>query len=123
MGFRLFSKCTDDDRVVRVPRPQAKGDGNPNKYRYTVIRSERVGAGVVAVVHYPDCTNFHGNKILVYEDGEAFDAIWKRADGEPQGPIDPHFLEEGMSPIARFEPTTRGWEMAQRFARMHFGGS
>lgn len=35
--------------------------------------------------------------------------------------LDPHFLEGYYSPIARFEPTKKGWKMAVKFVRAMSG--
>ena len=32
-------------------------------------------------------------------------------------PLDPHFSESPLSPIARFMPTPEGWEHAMEFAQ------
>lgn len=63
-------------------------------------------------VEYPDCTNFEGRKILVFQDV----SISMLLD---QGAIDPHFSEANNfhHPIARFIPTPEGWEMAKKFCR------
>jgi len=56
-------------------------------------------------VKYEDCTNFEGHKVMVYQGQYVHSPI-----------IDPHFREKGVSPIARFEPTDKGWELANKFA-------
>ncbi len=47
--------------------------------------------------------------------------VFRFADREKlrkQGAIDPHFFDgKEASPIARFIPTTEGWEMARAFCR------
>ena len=59
------------------------------------------------MINYPDCINYEGNKILVFE-GINYIKLYS------QGSIDPHFSnnENFHSPIARFEPTDKGWSMA-----------
>ena len=85
--------------------------GNPVPTRFAVLRSQRVGSALVVDVRYPDCLNFEGRKVLVYEDAEA--AARQLATGK----ADPHFAEVGVSPVARFRPTAAGWDMAVSFAR------
>ena len=51
----------------------------------------------LALIHYPNCVNCDGNKVLVYE-GKIGQALLN------EGKIDPHFEYEGLSPIARFRP-------------------
>ena len=108
MGLNfLGSSCTKDTPDGPV------GTGNPNKYRFEVLKFDRVNGWAVVILAYADCTNFGGKKVLVYDDA---DQAWEAVQG---GCVDPHFLDEGVSPVARFEPTQRGLEMAQAFALRH----
>ena len=84
-----------------------ENDKNPDPYVY-IIESEYVtDNGCVLFIHYPNCTNYEGRKILVFD--AQFDVIKK------QIAIDPHFSnnKEFISPIARFVPTIEGWDMAK----------
>lgn len=85
--------------------------GNPDPSKYEILRHKQDGDILVIEIHYPDCTNYEGKKILVYE-GITLSEL------KLQKMIDPHFSEskEFVSPIARFEPTDRGWDMANLFA-------
>jgi hypothetical protein len=71
---------------------------------------------LVVEVRYPDCSNFEGLKVLVYDGVET--AAMEIASGK----CDPHFAESGVSPIARFRPTAEGWDMAVRFAEARARG-
>jgi hypothetical protein len=57
-------------------------------------------------VKYDDCTNFEGVKIMVFK-GQYKNRIW----------LDPHFAENEKAPIARFKPTSEGWDMAIKLAK------
>jgi hypothetical protein len=88
---------------------------NPNPKNFHIRRTSYIGVYLVIEIHYPDCTNYEGNKILVYEDVSFCKLfIWNRYQ------IDPHFCDDPnyISPIARFVPTDEGWKMALRFAEM-----
>jgi hypothetical protein len=87
--------------------------GNPNPAHYEIIASEQIGKFTIVVVHYPDCTNYEGRKILVFENTTL-------ARIQAQGSIDPHFSENTKyaSPIARFEPTKRGVLMAKKLCAL-----
>jgi hypothetical protein len=74
------------------------------------LSTEQVGSAVVAEVRYPDCTNYDGRKILVYADTDAVELRSRTT-------LDPHFAPHG-GPLARFEPTRRGWCMALAVAHM-----
>jgi hypothetical protein len=107
MGMMKKTCClTPVGSSVRLP--------NPNPLRFTIVRALQVGSSVVAEVRYPDCLNFEGKKVMVYENmsKEAFCA---------RKHLDPHFALSG-GPVARFEPTERGWGMAVLFASITNGG-
>lgn len=84
---------------------------NPDPSNFTVSRQAKVGKFLVLKVNYPDCKNYEGDKILVYENVD-IDGLQK------QGTLDPHFSNNKNyhSPIARFEPTERGWMWATALA-------
>lgn len=91
--------------------PYAPAEGEPNRHRFRVRRRQVVGQAVVALVEYPDCSrNYEGRKVLVYESYDAFD------DLVTSNNLEPHFQPCSTSPIARFEPTGRGWDWACAFA-------
>ncbi len=80
---------------------------NPNRFRYEILEAKTFDNGsVVLKIKYIDCTNFEGKKILVYDNTVKFEKMQSKYG------IDPHFSEETYSPVARFEPTKRGWELA-----------
>lgn len=89
-----------------IPAEVNRPTGNPNPHRFAPIRAEQVGPCAVALVHYPDCTNYEGHKILLFAYVEVYRALCAR------GVLDPHFTAESWSPVARFEPTERGWALA-----------
>lgn len=117
--FKLFSSSSYDkpvcrDRIVEVEKrvevPVVLP--NPDPTNYTIERGIEVGRFVLLEVNYPDCTNYEGRKLLVYEYATLEEL-------NEQGHLDPHFAEnqEYHSPIARFEPTEHGWNMAHKMVR------
>lgn len=101
----------DGQEKLEIQAPNR--DGNPNKYRFKVVRFQQVGRkAVVVLLNYPDCYNYSGNKICVYDDASK----WLKLRQDKC--IDPHFLEASYSPVARFEPTERGWKLALQFAKL-----
>lgn len=84
---------------------------NPDPRNYEIVASQKIGEFLIVQVFYPDCTNYEGRKTLMFE-GVTIDELVN------QGSIDPHFAEnkDFHSPVARFEPTPKGWEMAQKLA-------
>lgn len=92
-----------------APPPEAP---NPDPRNYRITRHEQLGDALVLEVVYPDCTNYEGRKIMVFQNTRL--SFLKK-----QGSIDPHFSNNPSmhSPIARFEPTELGWHLARQTAR------
>lgn len=90
--------------------------GQPNPTNFQVLRAEQRGQHVVAEVLYPDAHNWEGRKILLYESVNALAVL-------SAGELDPHFCNNpnSLSPVARFEPTERGWAMAIAMADVLMG--
>jgi len=83
---------------------------SPNPTRFRILRTKQVGTTVIAEVQYPDCTNYEGKKVILWEDtNEA--ALMRRTT------LDPHFAEQD-GPVARLEPTERGWRLATALAHI-----
>lgn len=81
----------------------------PSASKFTVIRCELVGWFFVAEIHYANCTNFEGKKVLIL-----------RSDPRKMTILDPHF-ESGGAVAARFEPTAYGWNLAIQTANLMAG--
>lgn len=94
------------------PAPRVSTAPNPDPTNYKVKRYLEVGGNLVIEINYPDCTNFEGNKILVYRDCTYAELlVWNKKG------IDPHFHDAASgklakSPFARFVPTSEGWKAA-----------
>lgn len=119
MGLSPFSRCDDTSHRGYKCVPARTEDvfkecglGNPNPNRYTIKRMERINRFVVAIIHYPDCHNYEGNKIVVFEGASVKELQSLKS-------LDPHFCDSPNhpSPVARFEPTERGWGYALSFCR------
>jgi len=107
MGLHIgMSSCSC---TPPTPTPQQV---QPDPRRFTIQRASVEGRFLVAEVVYPDAKNYEGRKILVYE-GLTAKALGKASV------LDPHFCEHSThpSPIARFEPTPKGWRYALAFCR------
>lgn len=76
---------------------------------FSILRTYDGHLYTVVEIHYPGCTNREGRKILVFS-GLSSSQICK-LDW-----IDPHFLGLPESPIARFDPTDKGWDLAVKLA-------
>lgn len=105
MGISIFSFSSYDTSNKLI--------NNPNPFNFRITKFKQIGKFLIVSVHYPDCTNYEGNKILLYE-GVSL------SDLKSQKSIDPHFSENKnfLSPIARFIPTEMGWSMAVALANM-----
>ena len=78
-------------------------DGNPNPHNFEMISCKFNRGYTWALVKYPDCKNHEGMKFLLYK-GDVAELLRKRKV------LDPHFLETGLSPVARFAPNEEGIE-------------
>lgn len=85
---------------------------NPNPKNFKILKNKKINDFLILWVHYPDCNNYEGRKILVFE-GVTLSKL-KR-----QKVLDPHFSEANnyCSPIARFVPTEKGWNYAINFCK------
>ena len=92
------------EKVVFPPNP------NPSNFKIKKVEEDR--GYLVVFINYPDCTNYEGNKILVYAGLTLKELVNQKM-------IDPHFSNNKKypSPIARFEPTHDGWVLALEFVR------
>ena len=115
--FRKNSSCGCDNKsstiitntVVNnyIERPT---QSNPNPFNYRIIRSNLYNNNLVAEIHYPDCTNYEGRKILLFKNCKSLSKLKS---------IDPHFCQGNhISPFARFEPTEKGWNAAVLLAKL-----
>ena len=119
MGLRLIGSNSSYDNYRPVGAPRSAGNSdreiindlynqlpNPNPKNYKIKRSRFSCGNLLVEVNYPDCTNYEGNKILLYRK-----TTLKQL--KRQKHIDPHFArsKKFKSPVARFEPTKLGWRM------------
>ena len=92
MGISLMNKCLTNRNQ---PAP------NPSPSRWELLEKKEYDGGYVLRVRYLDCTNFEGEKIMVFRGG------YRHKDY-----LDPHFSESIESPIARYRPDNDGWAFA-----------
>ena len=125
MGVNMFcSSCDCNDylgiknnREQVMKRSDGVGQPNPNNFVIEDMHTVQKGSQlwVIVALHYPDCTNYEGRKILVFY-GVTTKTIMNAKV------LDPHFCDNprhtGPIPIARFEPTDRGKHMAIEFCNM-----
>jgi hypothetical protein len=79
---------------------------NPEKF--TILQLYQIADHVVALVHYPECTNFEGKKILLFENTTTIEISDRKI-------LDPHF-SINRSLFARFVPTKKGLRFAMKCA-------
>ncbi len=109
MGVNGYSRSrySESPSIVYVPDPR-----NPDPKKWEIEDSLEVNGFLVVKIKYPNCQNYEGMKIIVYENMTLLRLI-------KQKEIDPHFSNSKIyaSPIARFEPTERGWRWAVGFCK------
>ncbi len=100
MGLSLFKRCSSTN-MGSAPVPT----------RFKIVRLALVGECLVAELQYPDCTNFEGRKIMVFSDAQK--SLYHI---KTKKECDPHFADNDTAPVARFKPTSEGWDAACQFA-------
>lgn len=101
MGCSIGGKISSSNSYKENPK-------NPNPFLYEIVKAKQLGDLIIAQIKYIGCTNFEGNKILVFQ-GISLYEFKKLVE------IDPHFAVDSKI-IARFVPTEEGWLMAVGFA-------
>lgn len=112
MGIRLFSSSSIDEPIIKYITNTEVINNNPDPKNFTIQKFQEWKGHSIIWINYPECTNYEGNKILVFDYTLNRDIInWKL--------IDPHFSNSTKfkSPIARFEPTQRGWKLANNMCK------
>ena len=108
MGINLFRRSSDFRYAVGAPEPT---DPDPTNFHILYAVDIPETHSCVVKIQYPNCTNYEGNKILVYKGLQVRDI-------QAMNEIDPHFLGGKVSPFARFEPTALGLEAAITLAKL-----
>jgi hypothetical protein len=103
MGISIFSRCGTGPANSVAP--------NPDPAHWRLLEQEVMGDLSIALVEYDGCTNFEGRKLLLLR------GVLKLGE-----PLDPHFRPGGPV-MARFEPTSDGWKVAQLVASAHHRGT
>ena len=93
--------------------PYAAPNSNPDPNKFFILREKAIKNFLILEVHYPNCTNFEGRKIMVFLGFKNSTDLLKAKNSK----LDPHFSEDLFSPVARFMPTELGWKSAQSFVR------
>lgn len=76
---------------------------DPNPTNFIIKDYKEKNGNLVILVHYPNCINYEGKKILFFKN-----TTWNVVKILTE--LDPHFTEEStIKPFARFEPTFEGW--------------
>lgn len=109
MGCMPKISSSSFDTIPRSVNP------NPDPTNYIINSDITIHGYLILDITYRGCTNFEGNKILVFDHGVTIDKLIN------QYAIDPHFSDNTnmISPIARFVPTDKGWDMAMHFAKTY----
>ncbi len=110
--MKLFSSDSRDcgcnqPRIVEVEKV-VRVNSTPDPTNFRIMKRMIINGYPIFKVKYPGVKNYEGEKILMYPKDFDLSKIDSR--------MDPHFFTEGDSPIARFEPTKRGWNLAATLA-------
>ena len=102
-SYSMPSNTQNKKRPKKNPHSLAATDDESYS---EVVWTVETSSGVLAVVLYPAVAKFNGLKLAVY----SVDAWMKLKD--KLNKLDPHFYDDGESPLARFAPTRAGLAMA-----------
>jgi len=93
----------------RSHRSEGEQSQGPDPSNWVMVRSISMKPFLIVEVLYPDCKNYEGKKIMV------FNTTLSELRGQLK--IDPHFGQENnmIYPIARFQPTEEGWNDAYNY--------
>lgn len=105
-GGNILSKL-----VKKKKQKKAQKDINPQPDNWKILKWTPINGHLVIMLEYPNCTNYEGKKILLFRSTKIEELVNQKL-------IDPHFSDnpDFITPIARFEPTDSGWEMAMNCA-------
>ena len=106
MGINPFRSGRTTEIIL-----QPRSSPDPDKFEIKEIAEQN--RHTLIRINYPDCTNYRGEKILLYRNIRATDIL-----GSVH--LDPHFSESSIFPVpfARFRPTKKGWEMGLKMMEM-----
>ncbi len=120
LGKRSWSALQTNGSSLATPTPSDTPrldeliEGAPRPNAWSVRRWAEVNGHLLAEVAYAGVANYEGRKVMMFEQGVRI------GDLIEQKLLDPHFIEPEKSryihPVARFEPTERGWRMAGALA-------
>lgn len=107
MGFLHNSRPQSYDPCSCKKQASKDTTPNPNPAVYQIRKKyqAKFGGPVLVHINYPHCTNFEGNKLLIFRNNRVFDEMRNKNF------IDPHFNDDSL--IARFNPLM--WDMAVKY--------
>lgn len=108
-AIKFFSSNSRDCGCSTTRESIIRVNSTPDPLKFTLVKKKIINGYPILWIHYPDVINYEGNKILMYDKNFDLELIKDR--------IDPHFFDEGDSPIARFVPTAAGLAMAVTLAK------
>lgn len=110
-----FHPYNDIDQIkARLIDLEKANDKQPRADKFQIKLYYEVSGNLILVLVYPNCSNYEGQKILVYK-GITLEELLKKNNNL----IDPHFSDNPnfVSPVARFVPTKEGIDFAFQFAK------
>lgn len=115
MGIKLFSSGSSSNRQLSSNRWFSDGciastnvAPNPNPYKFKVISYAESDKFILLVLNYEGCTTYAGEKVLLYNIKDKYEVLQMLEDKN----LDPHFLEDRLSPLMRFPASKEGFKMA-----------
>ena len=118
MGLGIFSRAACQNNAqgqipnLVKPKTHKVVSRNPNPLHFEILQLKKIGRFVIVMIRYPDCSNYEGKKILVFENVRINTIKSLKY-------IDPHFCNcvKHPSPVARFKPDQSGFRYAVDFCQ------
>jgi hypothetical protein len=106
-GRQSYPSGARNSYLSETTTPTNSDPKNPDPKNYQIVKALERNGFLVVIINYPDCTNYEGNKILLFKNLTLLQLVNQKV-------IDPHFFQDDKfaSPVARFVPTDEGWAMA-----------
>ncbi len=102
MGL-YFGRSIDTSQSVTPSTPTTP---NPNRFRFEVLNVAEGEKYVLAEIRYEDATTYEGRKLLLFTKVDYEKCIASKE-------MDPHFLPDVPTPLARFKPDEVGKRAAK----------
>jgi len=109
--FSSGSKTCDNMYYSETVTKTTVTTPNPNPFKFELKNIYNSDKFMMLILNYPDATTYEGDKVLIFKREDESEVLQMIQDKD----LDPHFLEDRLSPIARFASSDEGIKCAFDF--------